>query len=109
MKKLMYSVNEIRELVLELEKDKDSFLQEDINVTKNSLSIFVLYEGNIDGHPFEAFQGIASDAYILEQRAKQLRNIVRAFKCPVKDLPTLMNDENSMISAIARWRLKLGR
>ena len=109
MKKPMYSVEEIHNFILELEKDRDSFPQEEVSVTKDSLSSFVLYEGNIDGRSFEAFQGIAAEAYGLEQTAKKLRKITRSFKCPVKDLPTLMNDENSIISAVARWRLKLGR
>lgn len=109
MKKPMYSVEEIHNLILELEKNKESFPQEEISVTKESLSFFVLSEGEIEGHPFQAFQGIAAEAYNLEQDAKQLRRIARSFKCPVKDLPTLMNDENPIISEIARWRLKLGR
>lgn len=109
MKKPMYSVEEIHNLVLTLEKDRGSFPPEAMSVTKESLSNFILYEGEIEGHPFQAFQGIASEAYNLEQNAKRLRKIARSFKCPIIEVPKLINDENSVISEVAKWRLKLGR
>lgn len=109
MKKPMYDVGEIHDLLSEIEKDTNSSPSGAFSVTKDALNSFILFDGKVDDKPYNAFQEIAAEAYNLEQDAKELRRIVRTFKCPMTKVPKLINDENSIIANIARWRLNLGR
>lgn len=106
MKKPKYTAEEVHNLLLKIEKER-STAPNGAFETKEALSSFVLCEGesNLD----EAYEEIASEAATLEKRAKVLRSVVNAFKCPVKELPKLINDTNNIIKEIARWRMLLGR
>jgi hypothetical protein len=57
----------------------------------------------------EAYEELAAEASALESQARAIRSTVKAFKCPVEDLPTKINNENKTIATIAAWRLSLGR
>ena len=109
MKKPMYSVEEIHELLKNVEDIDESSPSGGLSTTKESLNSFVLFEGECEGKPFDPCMGIAATAYGYEQKAKELRKIIRTFKCPVVELPKLINDNNPIISTVAHWRLKLGR
>lgn len=108
MKKPVFDVEEIRELLNQLESIDSStehLSTEHLSTVKEILSLHILYSCASD----EAYQGIAAEAYSLEIAAKQLRTIVRAFKKPMIDLPKDMNSDNEIIAIIARWRMKLGK
>lgn len=62
-----------------------------------------------DTRVFEAYEDIASEASSLEFQAKELRRIVKAFRCLPEELPTLINDQNKTVATVATWRLSLGR
>lgn len=106
MKKPVFSVEELRTLLSDLDNSSADDTEQ-LSVVKESLSGYILStdeERNYDVH-----QLIAGEAATLEYRAKMLRSIVRAFKKPMNEVPKDMNDQNAVISSIARWRLRLGK
>lgn len=118
MKKPVFDVEEIRELLNQLESIDSStehLSTEHLSTVKEILSLHILNscaseeDTGLDKISVEAYQGIAAEAYSLEIEAKQLRTIVRAFKKPMIDLPKDMNSDNEIIAIIARWRMKLGK
>lgn len=113
MKKPVFDVEEIRELLNQLDNIDGN--TENLSSVRENLSSHILYscaseeDTGLDKISVEAYQGIAAEAYSLEIEAKQLRTIVRTFKKPMIDLPKDMNNDNEIISTIARWRMKLGK
>lgn len=108
MKKPKYSREEISELRDKLIKfEVAAHLSEALETTELSLTEYLEYAGTAEIR-LEAFQYIAHEAYVLEHRAKELRKIVQAFRKPLTEIPTKINDENPIIAAVAQWRLSLG-
>lgn len=105
--KITYTVEEINDLLLSIQDTDTSF--DGLPEVKEAISNFVLNSVLSEGRTFEVYQDIAAEAYSLELQAKELRSIVKAFKCPLKEAPTSMNHDNKIIAHIAKWRMKLGR
>ena len=107
MKKPKYSREEISELRDKL-KDLDTLnYDEALVTTKQSITDYLEFAGTAEIR-LDAFQSIAHEAYVLEQQAKELRQIVQAFQKPLTEIPKKINDENPVIATVAQWRLSIG-
>ena len=107
MKKALYTREEIVSLISSLDQlsanddNEHDIVYENLDYY-NSLN-------DEERELYNAHQLIAGEAYTIECRAKVLRKVAKILRCPIKDVPKEINNDNEVITAIARWRLTLNK
>lgn len=106
IKRNKFTPDEIHDLATQLGPSKSRYISE--NDVKNILEDYT--DGTCyPNTPYEVYEEIAVFARDLEERAKSLRSIEQSFRCPLTEIPKLINDDIKTIQKIAAWRLNLGR
>lgn len=109
MKKPKYHKRDIWALFNNLEEVDDG--TPEIQTVRSSITQIRLQnlhnEEHIKGDPFGF---VKQQIHSLTERVQLLQSVVDTFETtPMKEMPTLMNDENEIVAVIARWRMKHGQ
>lgn len=110
MKKPKYSKEEIRNLFTDLEQIDNDYPE--VPTVRSSIVQSQLKSMNNDSdHLFQdPMLFVKIEIESLSDRIKILKKISKTFNAtPMKEIPTLINDSNEIVSVIARWRLKRGQ